>query len=451
MRTTTPPVSLLLLALAACSNSGSSSGAPALDKASAPRDEAVAADTSTAVDANNAFAIDLYGQASTAAKGGNFLTSPISANLALTMTYAGAQGDTQSQMAKVLHVPSGSTSIFDAQNALTQALDGYAAAAYSHAKEQVGTGATPPSQSDYELEVVNSVWGENGYPWASPFLDILARSYGAGVYQEDFENDPSGSETAINDWVSTETSGKIDPLLSPGTLDASTRLVLVNAIHVKLPWASPFDHTQTAPGTFTRGDGTTVNPSFMSQSFTGDNAYPAGYAETATGQFVSIPLASGALSVVFALPKKDLATLTGSLTKDSFNVSSASGESYEINLKLPKFSLTTPTFDLTGPLQALGMTDAFDPSKADFLGMCSEATACQGLYIGFVVQKAMMDVAENGVEAAAATAVGVSLGAILNPTIVNLTFDHPFVVSIVDQAGTILFLGQIDDPTASGT
>jgi serpin B len=112
--------------------------------------------------------------------------------------------------------------------------------------------------------------------------------------------------------------------------------------------------------------------------------------------------------------------------------------------------MQAPTFDLSQPLQQLGMTDAFDPSKADFLGMCSDKSACTGLYVGFVLQKATIDVAENGVEAAAATAVGVEMSATENPTIVNLTFDRPFMVSLVDSSGAILLLGQVDDPTATG-
>ena len=90
-----------------------------------------------------------------------------------------------------------------------------------------------PSATDYELQVVNSVWGQAGLPWASPFLDILAKSYGTGVYTADFEKDANGALSTINDWVSTETGGRIDPLLPPGTLDSSTRMVIVNAVHLK--------------------------------------------------------------------------------------------------------------------------------------------------------------------------------------------------------------------------
>jgi serpin B len=411
-------------------------------RANVTRDPA-GGDGAIAVSANNAFAIDLYAQASPSAKGGNFLTSPISATLALTMTYAGAQGTTASEMASVLHVPSSGPSIFDAQNALSQTLEGRAQAALAAARTLATQSGTPaPSPDDFALTVVNSVWGEKGYPWASPFLTILAQSYGTGVYVEDFAGDPSAAESAINQWVSAETAGKISPLLQPGAVDEDTRMVLVNAIHVKLPWASGFEPSATAPGSFTRGDGTTVEAPFMHQTFEA----PIGYSETSAGTFVYVPLSGGELSVVFAEPKQDLATLVAALTPGSFAPPAARAD---VTLAVPKFSFTSSTFSLAEALQALGMTQAFDPASADFKGICSTPPDGRNLYIGDVLQKATLDVAEQGVEAAAATAVVVALDAVASPS-VAVTIDHPFVVSIVDASGAILFLGQIDDPTATG-
>jgi serpin B len=445
---------ILLLALtsvgaAACGSAspeGASATNPTLDRVDDARDPAVTGDIPTAVDANNAFALSLYGQVVPTAAGGNFLMSPLSATLALTMTYAGAQGTTASQMASVLHIPSSGTSIFDAQNALTQALAGRATAALAADQRTAKDNqATAPSPSDYILNVVNSVWGQTGYPWANPFLTILAKSYGTGVYVENFELDPAPAETAINQWVSTETAGKINPLLAPDTLSTATRMVLVNAIHLKLPWASPFETNQTTTGTFTRGDGTTVQANFMNQSYESYES-GAGYADTSAGQFVSLPLSGNQLSVVFALPKKDLASLTASLTKDSFAVQGASA----LYLSLPKFTFVSNTFSLADALKTLGMTDAFNSVKADFKGICPATPDGENLYIADVLQKATLDVAENGVEAAAATAVLVSTAAAEeNP--ITVTIDRPFLVSIVDSSGAILFLGQINDPTDSGS
>jgi serpin B len=210
-----------------------------------PASTVSAADLSAAVTANNAFAVSLYSQFRATSSGTNLLTSPLSASIALTMTYAGAQGTTATQMATALQYGGAQSSIFAGQNALSQALASRAAAAFS-ADTAASHGGTPPSASDYELQVVNSVWGETGYPWQTPFLNILGQDYGTGVYQEDFETSYDTARALINTWVSDETNNKIENLLPEGSLDNLTRMVLVNAVHLKLPWAYPFSVSETA-------------------------------------------------------------------------------------------------------------------------------------------------------------------------------------------------------------
>jgi serpin B len=246
----------------------------------------------------------------------------------------------------------------------------------------------------------------------------------------------------INDWVSTETADKIENLLPPGSIDATTRMVLVNAVHLKLPWVNPFQPASTAPGPFTRGDGSQVTASFMHQYVF------AGYAETDQAQVVSLPLSGSQLSVVFAVPKTDLASLVASLTPETWTAMTTAGTT-DVDLSLPKFTFTTKSFSLAAAVQALGMKTAFDPVNANFKGLCASPPDGRNLYVGDVLQKATMTVAEQGVEAAAATAVLVLTGgAEMTPTVV--TIDHPFLVSIVDSSGAIVFLGQIGDPTDAG-
>jgi serpin B len=445
--------SLSSLGLMACSGSASQTtpGAPpvAIDQAQVTRAAPSPAALGVAVAANNAFALKLYGQVpASAAIGGNLLTSPLSASLALTMTYAGAQGQTQSEMAAALQIDPTASSIFDGQNALSQGLASRAAAALAGDTQNAQESqSAAPSASDYAVQVVNSVWGEKTYSWATPFLDVLGASYGTGVYEEDFIGNPNGATTTINDWVSSETAGKIVNLVPPGAIDPHTRMVLVNAVHLKLPWASPFDPSQTAPGAFTRGDGSTVSASLMHEEI------DAGYVETPDAQVVSLPLSGGQLSVVFALPKNGLANLVSSLTPATW-AAMTNTTTADVILTVPKFSFTSDTFSLAPALQTLGMKTAFDPSQADFKGLCAAPPDGENLYIGDVIQKAMMAVAETGVEAAAATAVlvaGTTSVSLPVPVPVVMTIDRPFLVSIVDSSGAIVFLGQINDPTNAGT
>ena len=154
------------------------------------------------------------------------------------MTYAGAHGSTELQMASALHFTLPQATLHRAFNALDQAL--------------MSRGTTVKSQTGvpFRLDVANSIWGAPETSFVPAFLDTLAEDYGAGIRLTDFAKDPEAARNTINAWVATWTSDKIQNLLAPGTLDAQTRMVLVNAIYFKAAWATPFEPKVTQPGTF---------------------------------------------------------------------------------------------------------------------------------------------------------------------------------------------------------
>jgi serpin B len=168
------------------------------------------------------------------------------------------------------------------------------------------------------------------------------------------------------------------------------------------------------------------------------------YADDGSAQIVSLPLAGGDLSVVVALPHGDLATYEAGLTATSLQPPT---QNVDVQLSLPKVSFTSPTFSLAKSLQAMGMTQAFDRSAADFKGACPNPPDGDNLYISDVLQKAMIAMQEQGVEAAAATAVVLAgSSAVQQPTPLNV--NRPFVFAIEDTtSGAILFLGHVEDPT----
>jgi len=453
-----PVAALCLVANAGCSSSPSASPGGIeigdageipgvqLDQVNVARDPAssiAASALSDAVTANNAFGLDLYGQLMGDGGGGNVLISPLSASLALTMTYAGAEGATATEMASVLHanLPDGG-SIFDGQNALDQALLGRGSAAFAQAQQ--GGGEPTPVASDYQLQIANAVWGEKTFPWSSGFLTTLAQSYGTGVYLTDFADAPGQAVVAINDWVSAETAGKITNLLAPTDVTASTAMVLVNALHVKFPWDSPFDPSQTVPGTFTRADGTTVSPSFMNQT----TELP--YDDDGQAQIVELPLYADEEALVVILPHAGTSLAAYEATLVASGSLPQPGASQDVTISIPKVTLGGTTFPLTPALQALGMTQAFVPGVANFTGMCPPPQG-SSLYISFVLQQTTLTMQETGLEAAAATAVGVSTASIAGPppTPVSVVVNRPYLIAIVDVAtGAILFVGHVEDPTA---
>ncbi len=452
----------LLLAAAGCSSSASdSAGAPTDNKVDVAQSSVVRVPASSvpdaaltgAVTANNAFAMDLYARVLAKHANGNLLTSPISATLALTMTYAGAKGDTATEMASALHFdPAAGNTIFAGQNALSQALNGRAAAALTEANaiaQNNGGQGTAPAASDYQLDVVNSVWGEKSYTWQQPFLDTLAANYGTGVYQQDFEHAYEAARLNINDWVDAHTNDKIKDLLPANALDASTRMVLVNAIHLKLPWADAFQPEATAAADFTRGDASTVSTPFMHR--TADLSY----LDDAQAQRVWLPLAGSDESVVIVLPHQgvSLSTYEATLSPGAFSTPKSGAL---VALSLPKSSFTSDTFSLAEALQDMGMKKAFDADAADFTGLCAHTADNAKLSISDVLQKTMISMQESGVEAAAATAVIVLAGSVANPgpppVPVPMLVNRPYLVAIVDNpTGAVLMLGHIQDPSAAGS
>jgi serpin B len=443
------------------SSSGGSSCAPSgypLTQSSVARVPAESIPTATldaAVTANNAFALDLYKQviADPTVGAGNVVTSPVSGSLALTMAYAGAKNETATQMASVLHIPA-TPSIFDGQNALSQALASRAPAALAQAQTAAGASNTPPSPSDYQLNIVNSVWGEKAYPWESSFLDVLAKDYGTGIYSADFYAQFDPARQAINQWVSCETAGKIQDLLLPGTLTCLTRMVLVNAIHLKLPWAQPFEKYADVTSSFTTGKGATVTTTFMKQM--GSFAY----VDDGQAQIVALPLSGNQLSLVVALPHGSLSTYEAALTAGSAALSApTSGQPGPVFLTLPKFNFTSPPLSWVKYLEALGMVVPFSDA-ADFTGLVADPNqpgqppnCISTLKISDVLQKATLAVQETGVEAAAATAViiGGASSSASGPSPVTMIVNRPFLFSIVDQpTGAVLFLGHVEDPTDAG-
>ena len=372
----------------------------------------------------------------------NFAFSPTSISLALGMAYAGANGNTAAQMKTTMHIASANEVYFRSLNWLDEQLESRADAALSQAQslyKSSGSSGTAPDPANFRLHVVNACWGDRTFTFEQPYLDTLATDFGSGVHLADFRTQPDTERIAINTWVSQETLNRINDLIPAGAIDTTTRTVLVNAIHLKLPWYDPFLETATKPATFTKTDGSMASVPFMSKGGRWS------YAEDDTTQAVAIPLSGLSVNLVVFLPKatSSLAQLEDSLSQGHATTLVSGMSSQQVSLTLPKFAFTTASVRLGSVLTALGMTEAFTPN-ADFTGISKE----KPLFISEVVHKAMVGVDEHGVEAAAATAVMLA-GSSLPTDIKQVDVNRPFFFGIYDQpTSTWLFLGHVTDPSS---
>lgn len=380
-------------------------------------------DLDALVAGNNAFALDLY-QVLRGADG-NLVYSPFSMSIALAMTYAGARGETESQMAQALHFDLPQERLHPAFNALDLQLE---------SSPQVESEAEQPLQ----LRIANAVWAEQTYQFLPAFLDTLALNYGAGVRLADFMNASEASRREINGWVSDETEGKIKDLIPEGAVDALTRMVLVNAIYFKADWQAQFSPDSTFDAPFHLLDGSQVELPTMHQGL---------FTRFAVGgdwQAIELPYVGETAAMVILVPDEGaFEQFESGLNAELLSTILTNMEPTSVELALPKFEFTSE-MGLADPLKSLGMRDAFQEGQADLSGM----DGTHELYISAVVHKAFVAVDEEGTEAAAAT--GVIVGVTSAPLFeVTLTIDRPFIFLIRDlQTGQILFIGRVLNPAS---
>jgi serpin B len=400
-------------------------------QASVPRDTApqvASGDEATLVAGNTDFAFGLYQGLSTGAPSGNLFYSPYSVSLALAMTYAGAAGNTATQMATAMGFTLPAARLHPTFDALDLAIQAKPA------------GATGADGAPFALTLADALWGDQTVSFAPTFVDALSADYGANLRTVDFAGASTAAEAQINNWVAAETNDKIDPFLSPGELTPETRFVIVNAVYFNASWATAFDPSATKTGAFTRADGSTVQAPIMSSA-----AAATRYAQGSNWQAVELPYSGNKTSMVIVLPDPGAyAAVEQGLGADFFqSVTSALSPSQAVALTMPKFKIHGATVSLVPALQARGMVDAFDPAAANFSAMIPAG----GVYIGDVVHQAFVDVDESGTEAAAATGV-IGVGLAFQQT-VTVNVDHAFFFFVRDVAtNTVLFAGRESDPTA---
>ena len=214
------------------------------------------------VQGNNDFAFDLYRALS--GEEGNLFYSPFSISQALAMTFAGAGGETERQMADTLQFRLPQSNLHPAFNSLDRALA-------SRGKDPRGTPKEGEAKQYFRMNIANAVWGQHGFGFLPDFLDVLAENYGAGMRLLNFAGVPEKSRARINDWVAEETGDKVKNLLRPGTIEPNTRLVLTNAIYFNASWHWPFDRRQTKIRPFHLDGGGSVDVPMMTE--TSDDFY----------------------------------------------------------------------------------------------------------------------------------------------------------------------------------
>lgn len=370
----------------------------------------------TLVAANNEFGFDLFAQLHAQGKDKNIFCSPLSVATALAMTYNGAAGETHLAMKRALKY-----------------------GAMNHADINQSSSALmaklKSSDPKVELLIANSLWARQGVQFNPAFLDRNRQFFGAEVAALDFAS-PQAVKT-INGWVNQNTKGKIPTIIEQ--IGGDQVMFLINAVYFKGQWQNKFDAAKTQPQPFHLADGKTKQTPMMAQAgnypyFKGDNF-----------QAVNLPYGQGGAALYLFLPNEgvSLNSFLRGVNFQNWQQWMSSFRNAPGDVKLPRFKMDYSS-DLNNPLKALGMEVAFAQGKADFSGMREQ----KDLFISQVKHKAVLEVNEEGSEAAAATSVAIGVTSVRRePERFNFVADRPFLLAIRDQqTGAILFLGAVFEP-----
>lgn len=392
----------------ACGGGGSAVAAvPGALPVSAVRQDPPEAEAHAAVDGLNGFAVDLLQQLRSTGQD-NVVVSPYSISTALGMVYAGARGSTASQMEDVLGYPSPPEQAHASLNALGLAIEDRA------------------RSTGLELNTANQVWVKPGLSVQPAFMETLARFYGAPLAELDFG---AGGEEVVNGWVAERTNDRIPELFPPGSFDASTAMVLANALYLDAAWQRPFQRSATVAREFTRLDGSVVTVPMMHNDRELPSASGDGW------DAVELAYTGNELSMVVIVPhnlESFEQTLSASLLDEVFANMTDGG----IHFAMPRTSFSYQAA-LPTTLKRMGIRDAFN--APDFSGL----TGDRSLSLNQVEHEVFIAIDEEGTEAAAAT--GAEMVESHGPAIEATT---PYMIVIRDRpTGAILFIGSVTDPS----
>ncbi|XP_026466199.1 antichymotrypsin-2-like isoform X4 [Ctenocephalides felis] len=355
----------------------------------------------------NQFAGSLYNTVASGNKD-NLIMSPLSVQTVLSLVSMGAGGNTATQIAAGLRQPQSKEKIQDDYHALMNTLN---------------------TQKGVTLEIANKVYVMEGYTLKPTFKEVATNKFLAGAENLNFAQNAESAKV-INTWVEEKTHDKIHDLIKAGDLDQDSRMVLVNALYFKGLWEKQFkkENTQDKPFYVTETETKNVRMMHIKDKFR------YGEFEELDAKAVELPYRNSDLAMLIILPnsKTGLPALEEKLQNVDLQNLTQRMYSVEVILDLPKFKIESE-INLNDPLKKLGMSDMFVPGKADFKGLLEGSD--EMLYISKVIQKAFIEVNEEGAEAAAATACHVRMkrSLLVSENPISFNADHMFTFMIVDS------------------
>ncbi|XP_062530816.1 antitrypsin isoform X3 [Bombyx mori] len=283
-----------------------------------------------------------------------------------------------------------------------------------------------------ELKMANKVYVHDGGKLDENFAVVSRDVFNSDVQNIDFSKNTVAAKS-INDWVEENTNNRIKDLVNPDSLSSATAAVLVNAIYFKGAWSSKFDERLTSDRDFYVSKDKTIKVPMMYKR--GDYKY--GESAALNAQLIEIPYKGDQSSLIVVLPKdKDGITQLQEALKDPKTLETAQQSMYstEVDLYLPKFKIETET-NLKDVLSNMNVNKIFNNDA-----QITRLLKGESLSVSEAIQKAFIEINEEGAEAAAANAFAVVFmsAAVSQPLVFKA--NHPFVFFLKGD-GVTLFNG----------
>ena len=387
------------------------------------------------VTGQNDFVASFYRQLAQEGEG-NLFYSPYSLYTAMGVVYAGAAGNTAAEFEDVMGIGAPPDQFHRNLNSLDLTL----------LNDSVRPGAENSEEEGFQptLSVANGLWIQDGLEVLPGFLHTVTANYGIGLAQLDFRKSPDGAAAAINQWVDEATQGKIMQVISRDSITDDTSLVVTNAVYFKGDWEDQFEEEETTDQPFYLLDRQEIQVPMMFQVNNYGRQVGDGY------QAVELPYEGNRFTLLVVMPDEGtFEAFEESLTGERLQAIIENLGSSKVILRMPRFKLEH-SFSAREGLQALGLSDAFNRGLADFSPVADKLNGApvEQIWIEDAVQKAFVEVNEEGSEAAAATAVSFGIALSEPPPPVEITIDRPFIFLLRhSDTGAVLFMGRVLEPT----
>lgn len=355
----------------------------------------------------------------------NVFFSSLSLFTALALVRLGARGDCASQIDKVLH--------FNTFSGHGHSADTQQPGLQSQLKRVLSDINT--SHKDYELSIANGLFAEKVFDIRKDYIECAKKLYNAQVERVDFTNDVEDTRYKINKWIENETHGKIRDVFHEGTISSSAVMVLVNAVYFKGKWESAFTKSQTQNCHFRSPKCPGKAVAMMHQ----ERKFNLSVIKDPSMQVLELRY-HGGISMYIMLPDNDLSQIENKLTFQNLMdwTNPRKMKSQYVEVFLPQFKIEK-NYEIKHYLEALGLRDIFDESRADLSGIAAGGR----LYVSKLMHKSYIEVTEEGTEASAVTGSNIVEKQLPESSVFRA--DHPFLF-IIRKDDIILFSGKVSCP-----